>query len=88
MSNGISNYQIDKFFKEEDNEEFKKNYIGTYSTDSVTKYINLYKIIKHRKVKYPFAIFNTSKENEPGIHWWSFWVFNQKIIYFYLTPLV
>ena len=22
--------------------------------------------------KYPFAIFNTDKENEPGVHWWSF----------------
>ena len=72
MSKGISNYQIDKFFKEEDNEELKKNYMGTYSIDSVTKYINFYEIIKHRNVKYPFAIFNTSKENEPGIHWWSF----------------
>ena len=30
MSKGISNYQIDKFFKEEDNEELKKKYMGTY----------------------------------------------------------
>ena len=22
--------------------------------------------------KYPFAIFNTAKENEPGKPWWSF----------------
>ena len=69
MSKGISNYQIDKFFKEEDNEELKKNYMGTFSIDFVTKYINFYEIIKHRNVKYPFEIFNTSKENEPGTHW-------------------
>ena len=72
MTKGVSNYQIDRFFKEEDNEELKKNYVGTYSIDSVTKYINFYEIIKHRNVKYPFAMFNTSKENKPGIHWWSF----------------
>ena len=36
MNKGISNFQIDKFFKEEDNEELKKNYIGTFSIDSVT----------------------------------------------------
>ena len=46
MSKGISNFQIDYFFKEEDNEEFKKNYMGTYSINSISKYINFYKIIK------------------------------------------
>ena len=50
----------------------KKNYMGTYSIDSITRYINFYKIIKRRDGKYPFAIFNTDKENKPGIHWWSF----------------
>ena len=72
MNKGISIFQIDKFFKEEDNEEPKKNYMGTFSFDSVTKYIDFYSIIKHRNAKYPFAIFNTAKEHEPGKHWWSF----------------
>ena len=46
--------------------------MGTYSINSITRYINFYKIIKRRNAKYPFAIFNTDKENEPGVHWWSF----------------
>ena len=46
--------------------------MGTYSIDSITKYINFYEIIRHRNAKYPFAIFNTDKESEPGKHWWSF----------------
>ena len=46
--------------------------MGTYSIDSITKYINFYEIIKQRNAKYPFAIFNTDKEKEPGVHWWSF----------------
>ena len=46
--------------------------MGTYSIDSITKYINFYEIIKQRNAKYPFGIFNTDKEKEPGIHWWSF----------------
>ena len=71
MSKGISNFQIDKFFKDE-NEELQKHYIGTYSIDSITKYINFYDIMKKRNAKYPFAVFNTDKENEPGKHWWSF----------------
>ena len=46
--------------------------MGTFSIDSVTKYIDFYSIMKNRNTKYPFAIFNTSKENEPGTQWWSF----------------
>ena len=49
----------------------KKNYMGTYSIYSITKYINFYEIIKRRNAKYPFAIFNTDKENEQGVHWWN-----------------
>ena len=71
MNRGISNFQIDKFFKEE-NEELQKNYMGTFSIDSIPKYIDFYSIIKKRNAQYPFAIFNTAKENEPGKHWWSF----------------
>ena len=29
MSKGLSNYQIDDFFKDEENEDLKKNYMGT-----------------------------------------------------------
>ena len=46
--------------------------MGVYSSDSITKYINFYDIIKERRAKYPFAIFNTDRENKPGTHWWSF----------------
>ena len=43
-----------------------------YSIDSITRYINFCEIIKKRNGKYPFAIFNADKHNEPGTHWWSF----------------
>ena len=46
--------------------------MGTYSIDSITKYINFYKIIKRRNAKYPFVIFNTDKHNELRTHWWRF----------------
>ena len=69
MSKGLSNFQIDDFFKDEENGELKKIYMATYSVDSITKYINFYEIIKRRNAKYLFAIFNTDKENEPGVHW-------------------
>ena len=46
--------------------------MGIYSIYSIIRYIIFYKIIRKRNGKYPFAIFNTDKENEPGVHWWSF----------------
>ena len=30
MNKGLSNFQIDKFFKEEENEEIKRYYMGVY----------------------------------------------------------
>ena len=59
--------------------------MGTYSIDSITKYINFYEIIKKRNAKYPFAIFNTDKENQPGVHWWSFLDINPKNNYFFYS---
>ena len=72
MSKGISNFEINKFFENEENQDLKNNYMGVYSIDSITRYINVYEIIKKRNGKYPFAIFNTDKHNKPGTHWWSF----------------
>ena len=54
--------------------------MGTYSIDSITKYINFYEIIKRKNAKYHFAIFNTDIENQPGVHWWSFMDINPKNI--------
>ena len=79
MSKGLSDFQIDGFFKEEKNQDLKNSYMGTYSVDSVTKYINFYEIIKRRNAKYPFAIFNTDRKNQPGVHWQSFMDINLKI---------
>ena len=68
MRKGLSNFQIDDFYKDEENDDLKNSYMGTYSIDSISKYINFYEIIKKRNTKYPFAIFNTDKENQPGTH--------------------
>ena len=72
MSKRLSNFQIDDFFKDEENEDLNNNYMETYSIDSITKYISFYEIIKKRNAKYPFARFNTDKETEAGVHLWIF----------------
>ena len=75
--NGITNIEIEEFFDNETNDDFLKKIMGVYSSDSITKYINFYDIIKQKKAKYPFAIFNSDRENKPGTHWWSFLDFYQ-----------
>ena len=52
--------------------------MGIYSSDSIIKYINCSNITKHKKSKYPVAIFNTDNGNKPGNHWWSFFDIYQK----------
>ena len=72
IGNGISNVDIENFFENEKNDDLKKNFMGVYSSNSITKYIYFYEIIKEKDAKCPFAIFNTDRENNPGTHWWSF----------------
>ena len=38
--NGISNIDIEKFCDNETNDDLKRNFIGVYSSDSITKYKN------------------------------------------------
>ena len=44
--NGITNIEIEKFFDDETNEELKRDFMGVYSSDSITKYVNFYNIKK------------------------------------------
>ena len=46
---GTSNVAI-KTFLENENKDIKKNFIGVYSSNSMTRYINYYKIIKKNAV--------------------------------------
>ena len=73
MGDGITNSQIEIFFPKVENEDLKKNFIGVFSTDYITRFIKFHELIKEKKKgKYPFAIFNTDPHNKPGTHWWSF----------------
>ena len=76
--NGITNIEIEEFFDNETNDDFLKKIMGVYSSDSITKYINFNDIVKEKKAKYPFAIFNIDRQNKSETHWWSFLDFYQK----------
>ena len=89
MSKRLSNFQIDDFFKDEENEDLNNNYMETYSIDSITKYISFYEIIKKRNAKYPFAIqIIQIKKLNLAFTCGFLWMFIQKIICFCLIRLV
>ena len=44
MSKGISNFEINKFFENEENQDLKNSYMGVYSIDSIIRYLNFYEI--------------------------------------------
>ena len=86
--NGISNLDVEKFFENETNDDSKKNFMGIYSSNYITKYINFYEIIKEKKCKYPFAIFNMERNNNQGCTGGVFLISIQKKAFCYLIVLV
>ena len=75
MDKGISNIEIKNSCNDEQNEDFKENYMGVYLMDSITRYIHFYKITRKRNAKYPFVIFSKDRHNKLGTHWGSLWIF-------------
>ena len=68
---GISNFTIEKFINEID-DDLKKNFIGVFPSDKTLKFLKITEMVKKRKAKYPFMIMNTDRSGQGGTHWWSF----------------
>ena len=66
---GISNVTIEEFI-EEDNDEFQRNFVGVFSSDRTTPFLNFSKLMKRKGGHCPFTILNTDGSNLPGTHWW------------------
>ena len=67
---GITNVTIKKFIEEE-NGDLKIKFVDLFSSNSVTPFINFFKIIKEKGELHPFAILNIDRSNLPRMHWWS-----------------
>ena len=73
MSKGISNFEINKFFENEENQDLKNNYMGVYSIDSIARYKNFYEIIKKRNILLQFLILiNIINQVRTGGALWTF----------------
>ena len=69
MSKGRSNIEVEKLFKEINNDELNKNFVGVYPSDKINKFIMFEKMMPGKK--YPFLISNTDRSNQGRTHWWS-----------------
>ena len=49
--NEKTNIDIEKFFDNETNDDLKRNFMGVYLSDSKTKYLDFYDIMKQKKSK-------------------------------------
>ena len=59
MSRGIFNFEIEKVFKEINNKDINKNFLGVFPSDKINKFIMFEKMMPGKK--YPFIISNTDK---------------------------
>ena len=75
---GICNIDIEKYFKNESNEDIKRNFKDVMSSDSLTCFINFQKILKSEKVPYPFIIMNTDRKTNLGLTGGAFSTLIQK----------
>ena len=68
---GISNETIVNFFENETDNDFKKNFVGVFPSNYVTRFISFHEMM-FEKNRYPFIIMNTDRSDKNGMHWWSF----------------
>ena len=70
MTKGISNLQIEKAFKELNDQDIDENFVGVFPANRMNKFID-YKTMISEKKKYPFIIANTDSDDKGRTHWWS-----------------
>ena len=49
MGDGITNSQIENFFLKDENEDLKRNFIGVFSMDYITRFIKFHNLLKRKR---------------------------------------
>ena len=69
MSRGISNFELERVFKDVNNADINENFLGVFPLNKINRFVMFEKIMPNKK--YPFIISNTDKAHLPGTHWQS-----------------
>ena len=74
---GISNETIVNFFEKETDDDLKKNFVGVFQLNYVTRFITFHEMMIERS-RYPFIIMNVDCSNKKGTHWWNFFDLHER----------
>ena len=69
MSKGISNFQIEKAFKNINDPDVNNNFVGVFPANHMKKFVDYKAVIAGKKGKYPFIIANTDSSEKGAVHW-------------------
>ena len=69
MSKGISNFQIEEDFKNMGDKDINNNFVGVFSSNYMSKFIDHKMMISEKKGKYLLLIANTDSSSKEGTHW-------------------
>ena len=67
MSKGISNIQIEKAFRDLDDEDVNDNFVGVFPANYINRFIDYKTMILEKKGKYPFIIAKTDRSDKPAL---------------------
>ena len=76
---GISNKTIVNFFEKKTDDDLKKNFVGVFPSNYVTRFISFHEMMIEKN-RYLFIIMNTDRSNKKGTHWWSFSTYTKKVL--------
>ena len=68
MSECISNVQIEEAFKNIGDGDINDNFIGTFPSNHINKFIDHKLMVSEKKGEYPFIIANTNNSSKGGTH--------------------
>ena len=68
MSKGISKIQIEKAFRDLDDEDINDNFVGVFPANHINRFIDYKTMILDKKGKYPFIIANTDSSDKDRTH--------------------
>ena len=66
MSRGISNFEIEKIFKDINSEDIDDNFLNVFPSNKINKFLMFEKTIPEKKS--PVIISNTEGEDQPDTH--------------------
>ena len=84
MTKGISNFEIQRVFREINNNDLNENFLVVFPSDKINKFIMIERMVPGKEN--PFIILNTVQYylKYSGV----FWIFHQKVNYFFIIIIL